>query len=199
MNGISTLEKDQYGIPILPDFAELLTEVDKDGNTSQKRLSLLSQNTETDTPDFDGQAFALWSTIMNGPTSPSKSNNNEQKKTDAPSNGQLQFDYIEPKRKVRLEEFMTAFLGFSLFDIADVWAPLTDANGVTSLYNVFAANSEETDQDSNVVFFKTISKTTVIQPWSGAVGRAHSTGTAVWSTNMVSVCFCTFVLHHLRL
>ena len=98
--------------------------------------------------------------------------------------------YVEEKRRVRLEEFVTAFLGFSTFEIADVWAPVTDASGMTTLHNVFTVNSEQTDGLRNVALFRSFSKSTIIKPWSGAVGRAHSTGTPVWSTNPVRSIFC---------
>lgn len=166
----------------MPDFAELLTtDAGTNNNSTQKRLSFLADNNETN-DDFDNSTFGLWSTIMNGPTKkrsePPLQQNNDP-------GFQHKINYLEPDRRVRLEEFVTAFLGFSLFDIADVWTPIYDANGVVSLHNVLTANSEQTDAFSNVQYFKNVSNNTYIKPWSGAVGRAYSTGNPVWSTNSV--------------
>lgn len=112
-------------------------------------------------------------------------NNSNAKGGEIAQQEEFQLRYVDEKRRVRLEEFVTAFLGFSTFAIADVWTPVTDASGMTTLHNVFTANSEEMDGVQNIALFKSFSKSTIIKPWSGAVGRAHSTGTPVWSANPV--------------
>jgi hypothetical protein len=46
---------------------------------------------------------------------------------------------------------------------------------------VFSLTSNENNTSIN--FFKTCSNNTIIKGWSGAVGRAFSSGSPVWSTN----------------
>ena len=96
-----------------------------------------------------------------------------------------QIDFISPERQERLEEFVSAFLGLSVFDLADVWVPTTADDGSTSIHNVFAVASSETSSSSAVINFRNLSRRTIIKGWSGAVGRAQCSGNAVWSTNQV--------------
>jgi hypothetical protein len=92
---------------------------------------------------------------------------------------------LDEKRKEQLEEFCSAFLGMSVFDIADVWIPagpehpdcLSHVISITSCSNQSNALSE----------FKRVSGYTLIKFWSGAVGRAYSSGNPVWSCNPVSL------------
>ncbi len=109
---------------------------------------------------------------------------------------------IQPQRQERLEEFVSAFLGLSVFDLADVWVPITadvDGSVCTLLHNVFCISSTDTVNDDNssgdiggssggvtpITHFKHVSRNTVIKGWAGAVGRAQCSGNAVWSTNPV--------------
>lgn len=109
---------------------------------------------------------------------------------------------IQPERQERLEEFVSAFLGLSVFDLADVWVPITadvDGSVCTLLHNVFCVSSTDTVNDDNssggiggssggvtpITHFKHVSRNTVIKGWAGAVGRAQCSGNAVWSTNPV--------------
>jgi len=184
LNELALLPKDQYGIPILPEFAELNTDGSnrRDVDTSSSISDDVGAANE-----FDSATYGLWSTIMN---SPQKINSQIPHDVagishfDGEQSNLQQVEYIQPERKERLEEFVSAFLGLSVFDIADVWVPISvDANGSILLHNVFAISSNES---SSVTYFKNISRQTIIKGWSGAVGRAQCSGNPVWSTNPVS-------------
>ena len=98
---------------------------------------------------------------------------------------------LDPKRKDQLEEFCTAFLGMSIFDIADVWIPAGPEHPgcLSHVTTVTSSNSSNAITD-----FKRVSGFTLIEFWSGAVGRAFSSGNPVWSCNPVCVFFVIFVL-----
>ncbi len=183
------LPKDQYGIPILPEFAELNTNTDhRSSGTSSPASDDLGEANE-----FDTATYGLWSTIMN---SPDPRNGEFNVSTSSPPILQQSLrnhEFMRPERKNRLEEFTSAFLGLSVFDLADVWVPVTGVNGSVTLHNVFAVSSS-TSVSSGVSYFKNLSKNTVIKGWSGAVGRAQCTGNPVWSINQVRL-LCRKVLH----
>lgn len=87
------------------------------------------------------------------------------------------------KRKERLEEFCSAFLGMSVFDIADVWIPAGPEHPDCLSHVVSITSSNQSNAISD---FKRVSGYTLIKYWSGAVGRAYSSGNPVWSCNPVS-------------
>jgi hypothetical protein len=91
---------------------------------------------------------------------------------------------IDPKRKEQLEEFCTAFLGMSVFDIADVWIPAGPEHP-DCLSHVVTVTSCSNNQSNAISDFKRVSGYTLIKFWSGAVGRAFSSGNPVWSCNPV--------------
>ena len=89
---------------------------------------------------------------------------------------------LDTRRKDQLEEFCTAFLGMSVFDIADVWIPAGPAHP-GCLSHVTTVTSS--NQSNAITDFKRVSGFTLIEFWSGAVGRAFSSGSPVWSCNPV--------------
>eukprot|EP00551_Chaetoceros_affinis_P004800 CAMPEP_0203665168 /NCGR_PEP_ID=MMETSP0090-20130426/2422_1 /ASSEMBLY_ACC=CAM_ASM_001088 /TAXON_ID=426623 /ORGANISM="Chaetoceros affinis, Strain CCMP159" /LENGTH=906 /DNA_ID=CAMNT_0050528637 /DNA_START=96 /DNA_END=2817 /DNA_ORIENTATION=- len=187
----SLLQKDQYGIPILPEFAELNT------GTDQRSSGASSPSSEDlgEANEFDAATYGLWSTIMNstkiaepvGPSSVDRNGNGNINVSSVPFLQQQMFsnhEFMQPERKNRLEEFASAFLGLSVFDLADVWVPVNDANnGSTTLHNIFAVSSHSSRLSNGVSYFKNLSRNTVVKGWCGAVGRAQCTGNPVWSTN----------------
>jgi hypothetical protein len=87
----------------------------------------------------------------------------------------------ESPRKERLVEFLMAFLGMSVFDLADVWVPLAGKAALRHVVTVTANNGLPIS--TTLAQFKRTSETTLIPYWTGAVGRAFSTGNPVWSSN----------------
>jgi hypothetical protein len=89
---------------------------------------------------------------------------------------------VSGSRKVRLEEFCQAFLGMSVFDIADVWIPADSKIYPDCIQHVTSvlANNE---QNEVLHEFNTRSSDVLIKFWTGAVGRAFSSGNPVWSAN----------------
>jgi hypothetical protein len=98
-------------------------------------------------------------------------------------------------RKLRLEEFCSAFLGMSVFDLADVWVPAGDdyPDSLRHVMSITSANMMLTHHLSNkssnpnaappLNHFRTVSESTLIKCWAGAVGTAFSSGNPVWSAN----------------
>lgn len=192
LHELALLPKDQYGIPILPEFAVLNTDDEK------RRLGVSSHPSEemSDANEFDSATFGLWSTIMNSPKINGQPTTKQDVSITTFSLSQqapvpTQIDFMNSERQQRLEEFVSAFLGLSVFDLADVWVPVTAADGSTSIHNVFAVASSETSSSSAVINFRNLSKRTIIKGWSGAVGRAQCSGHAVWSTNQDIITDCS--------
>eukprot|EP00816_Leptocylindrus_hargravesii_P011030 CAMPEP_0196823004 /NCGR_PEP_ID=MMETSP1362-20130617/85680_1 /TAXON_ID=163516 /ORGANISM="Leptocylindrus danicus, Strain CCMP1856" /LENGTH=1194 /DNA_ID=CAMNT_0042202721 /DNA_START=298 /DNA_END=3883 /DNA_ORIENTATION=+ len=91
---------------------------------------------------------------------------------------------ITKAKKDRLEEFAQAFLGMSVFDIADIWMPFdetTDKNDVMLLNHVSSMTNDPKNED--FIAFRQFSVGSTVKMWSGAVGRAFASGNPVWSRN----------------
>ena len=90
---------------------------------------------------------------------------------------------MEERRRYRLQEFLTAFLGMSVFDVADVWIPSTGGGEGDhgSLFHVTSVSTTDTNEGLN--YFKRTSGDSTIKIWSGAVGRAFGSANPVWTTN----------------
>lgn len=83
-------------------------------------------------------------------------------------------------RKLRLEEFCEAFLGMSVFDAADVWVAADDyPDCIQNVMSILAPN----DRNESLREFNNRSSDVLIKFWTGAVGRAYSSGNPVWSAN----------------
>jgi hypothetical protein len=184
---LAAAPKDCFGIPMLPSFAELggnpLSEGEGNANTSFSDV-------------FDEASYGVWSTIMEtidpdlndaqttemGAVNSGQLGNLEYNMTEAPYYA-VDKPLMAIERKERLEEFTSAFLDVSVFDAADVWVPAPGQSGY--LGNVTSITSTESNQSLNE--FKRMSESILIKYWSGAVGRAFSSGNPVWSANPVSL------------
>ena len=132
---------------------------------------------------FDQATYGLWSTIMENLDVSAAIEQVPDDATSAAAAITSQSDtlYVNPERMERLEEFSSAFLSMSVFDAADFWTPSMCADGSTNLHLVFSLTSNDCNTSLN--YFKIASANCVIKGWSGAVGRAFSSGSPVWSTN----------------
>lgn len=88
---------------------------------------------------------------------------------------------ITKGKKLRLEEFAQAFLGMSVFDIADIWMPGEIVENDMLLKHVSSMTNDHKNED--FVAFRQFSSTASVKMWSGAVGRAFASGNPVWSRN----------------
>jgi len=137
---------------------------------------------------FDQATYGLWSTIMENPaiTAGIEQIPDEAVSAAADIVTQRQTLLLHPERRERLEEFSSAFLAMSVFDIADFWVPsMSSTDNSPNLHHVFSLSSDENNSSLN--YFKSASRSTIIKGWSGAVGRAFCSGNPVWSADMVSV------------
>lgn len=176
---LEDFSSDFYGIPLLPPFAEL-----ESGEKQKIDGSSISDSDDGAAANaFDQATFGLWSTIMENPEITSAIEQVPEDTTSAAAAIASQSDalYIYPERQERLEEFSSAFLAMSVFDAADFWMPSICSDGSTNLHHVFSLTSNENNASIN--FFKICSNNVIIKGWSGAVGRAFSSGSPVWSTN----------------
>ena len=199
---LAAAPKDCFGIPMLPSFAEL-GGPGVGGNASSENSQLSDA--------FDEASYGVWSTIMEnieqsdvGPLFDSGNQQNPNSMhmaSDSMSgNGDGNPDMsaqsnifsgpvrttkkisMSKARKERLEEFAGAFLNVSVFDVADVWIPLDGQ--LDYLSHVISVSSTHTNESLNS--FMEASENILIKYWSGAVGRAFSSGNPVWSANPVS-------------
>lgn len=173
--------KDTFGIPMLPTFAE---------------IGVISPDGEADLEIFDEASYGIWTTIMDtlnddnldvsfGNAMEFGTNSNPTKQNDTSALSELQVCFTDPaamseSRKVRLEEFCSAFLDMSVFDLADVWVPV-GADYPDCLRHVTSVTSS--DQNALLDGFRSASACTLIKYWTGAIGRAFSSGNPVWSAN----------------
>ncbi|KAL3904912.1 MAG: hypothetical protein SGILL_009888, partial [Bacillariaceae sp.] len=181
---LQSAPRDCFGIPMLPAAAEL-------GSSTPKRSEEFG---ETVTDAFDEASYGVWSTIMQtldqplvdesassiAPVDPSASVPPSDIST-VSSNAVTTFStpFMALERQERLEEFASAFLGVSVFDLAEVWLPL--GNGADALGLVTSVTSDKDNASLNEVTNE--SKKLAIKYWSGAIGRAFSSGNPVWSHN----------------
>lgn len=142
---------------------------------------------------FDEASFGIWSTVMGtlegGVASESNSaaELSSQSPITVPGGSPSRSDVSDPTKPImvphkrdRLEEFAAAFLGMSVFDVADIWIP-QEGKSVSSLFHVASVTSTHSNEALN--HFIIASQETKIEPWSGAVGRAYASGNPVWSAN----------------
>mmetsp|Transcript_16660 Transcript_16660/g.47808 ORF Transcript_16660/g.47808 Transcript_16660/m.47808 type:complete len:1149 (-) Transcript_16660:246-3692(-) len=217
--------RDQYGIPMLPSFAELgsspnssiygaRTGIDGGNDAASsggggggvRPLSPVAEDA------FDEASYGVWSTVMGSPPtasstaakaagryggvaamagtgfmglSPSKVGAGDTTRATQGTNSssstlEMGTPMLQERRKYRLEAFLSAFLGMSVFDAADVWIP--GGGGVGgSLVHVTSVSTTDTNEGLN--YFKRVSESSTIKIWSGAVGRAFGSANPVWTTN----------------
>jgi len=173
-SGLIQFSSDFFGIPLLDPFVD-----GGDGGSASGSDDGAAANA------FDHASYGLWSTIMENPAINSAI---EQIPDEATSIAAAiittalpETPNIHPERKERLEEFSSAFLNMSVFDVADFWLPSARTDGAPNLHHVFSLSSDDTN--TSLDYFKIASNNTTISAWAGAVGRAFCSGSAVWSTN----------------
>ena len=185
INDLQCAPKDPFGIPMLPTSCEMATLDDHNA--------------------FDEASYGVWSTIMNserhhagGSAKTSgvrtDSNNAASQRGNLASaladdrNDMLNADKIH-LIKGRLEEFAHAFLGMSVFDLADAWtlAPAlptlvssNDGGTPRQLKCLFSVAATEKNPDIN--YLRELSGQTYINVGDGAVGKAFSSGYPVWNS-----------------
>ena len=176
--------KDTFGIPMLPSFAEL-------GNGKA--------DTDGAEDAFDEATYGIWTTIMENNEDPLDNlvvdadvSATDTKQATISASSLHQFASIittppplKESRKHRLVEFCMAFLGMSVFDLADVWVP-SDVNSPypsDTLSHLVTVTSSDSTENTGLAKFQQASERTLIKFWNGAVGRAFCTGNPVWSSN----------------
>ena len=183
-HNLESAPRDCFGIPMLPAIAEL-------GNSRRAELQGDAINDA-----FDEASYGVWSTIMQTLDSDSTLLTEQQETLASidglnnsfgnPANFQLsapEKPLMNIERQERLEEFASAFLDVSIFDLAEVWVPAGKNSDCLCL------NSSVKSIDNNPFLdeFSRESEKTLIKYWSGAVGRAYSSGNPVWSFKQVSL------------
>jgi len=168
---LESAPRDCFGIPMLPAVAEL---------GSSRRASLQS---DAINDAFDEASYGVWSTIMQNLDETDSTLLTEQQETKASLNGNSteivanQKPIIDIDRQERLEEFSSAFLDVSIFDLAEVWMPV----GQNSDCLCLNSSVKSIDNNKSLDEFSRESERMLIKYWSGAVGRAYSSGNPVWS------------------
>ena len=163
---LTSAPKDTFGIPMLPGLDDIGLDEAADA--------------------FDEATYGIWATIMD-PNSVEDFQTTELSWADsgqdstcslsAPTTNRVQLPEL---RRERLEEFCHAFIGMSVFDLADVWVPAGDSYPDLLQHVMSVANIINNDSIRN--FFQS-SERTLVQSWSGAIGRAYASGNPVWSTS----------------
>jgi hypothetical protein len=177
--------RDCFGIPMLPKVAEL--------GSSQGNRSEVHGDSVLDA--FDEASYGVWSTIMQTYDEPYEFEDNapgrqngtliEDSKESFALATTMSKPCLETERQERLQEFASAFLDVSVFDLAEVWLPIGQESSLLSMVtSVTSSNSTNATLNE----FTRQSQQTLIEFWSGAVGRAHSSGNPVWSYNKVRRC-----------
>lgn len=139
-------------------------------------LLLLNSN---ETNNFDETSYAVWNTIMDMSTTEQNTSSNFSSTAMPKSNGDTSATMssshptMPQHQRDRLEEFITAFLGMSVFDAADIWIPGASSD---SVYHVSSLISNDSLQA-----FRCASEGIQIKAWNGAVGRAYASVQPVWS------------------
>lgn len=178
--------RDCFGIPMLPAVAEL--------GSSQGNRSEIHGDTVLDA--FDEASYGVWSTIMqtyDEPNALDEAPSGYEDHTQMPSFNEsntmtllspqymINKPYMAAERQDRLQEFSSAFLDVSVFDLAEVWLPIGQGSDFLGLVTSVMSS----DNNSNLNEFTRQSEKIPIKFWSGAVGRAYSSGNPVWSFNKV--------------
>lgn len=174
---------------MLPSFAELGGSTSRDDDAKNSPSPLCDP--------FDEASFGIWATIMDNPDEATHATTEEESRSLVKSGQQTRDEngvpMIEPfvdkpvmsvHRRERLEEFCSAFLEMSLFDVSDVWMPIEGAPYGT-LGHVTSNTCSSSDANSALNDFTLVSQYSQIKIWSGAVGRAFASGNPVWSANYV--------------
>ncbi|KAL3822247.1 hypothetical protein ACHAXA_005880 [Cyclostephanos tholiformis] len=197
INDLRNAPKDDWGIPILPDSSTNSVELATGNGAPQcKRQHALSLGSSFDdvienaiSDAFDDASYGVWSTIMDSAVPSSDDSNktpivNNSGKTKVSENA---IDDEMHSIRERLEEFATAFLGMSVFDVADAWTASSlsygsssNSNGDPTLNCLFTVAATNSNNEINDLMH--VSWDAMIGAFDGAVGRAFSSGYPVWSS-----------------
>ena len=177
--------KDCFGIPMLPSMSEIGGNNDGLGDVHGSGGS----------DAFDEASYGVWSTIMENIDQPTTNSVSDQHTTEHHTYNTFQATVADDasipvyatntpemakERKDRLEEFASAFLEVSVFDVAEVWIPI-GGDYLGQVTSIISTGSNESLKE-----FQRLGEKILIKYWSGAVGRAFSSGNPVWSANRVS-------------
>ncbi len=189
---LTNAPKDCFGIPMLPSVTLL------DGSDPLSSLDA-----------FDEASYGVWSTIMDNADLPVvggdllETNETSYNQFNPTSVGPIHETStpvyasskptMDKERLDRLEEFASAFLDVSVFDFAEVWVPVDDHSD--HLGQVASIISTDSQTNQTLQDFERMSSTILVRFWSGAVGRAFSSGNPVWSANPVGSPCHTSCLH----
>jgi len=189
INDLRNAPKDDFGIPMLPAAVESHLGVGNTQNPDMDNLLI--------TDAFDEASYGVWSTIMN-----SASGRTIRTSTTIASK-------MEVIRE-RLEEFLCAFLGMSVFDVGDAWVfSSADNDGdegdatvveraTIAFGDMMTVNDDKrktlkclftvaaTESNAGINELRLVSENSSIQIGDGAVGQAFSSGYPVWSSEKVS-------------
>jgi len=182
---LESAPRDCFGIPMLPAVAEL-------GNSRRAELQ-----SDTINDAFDEASYGVWSTIMQTLDQTDSTLLMEEQESRASADGNNRplctsvnnqictndKPFMTIERQERLEEFASAFLDVSIFDLAEVWVPTgqnSDSLGLNS-------SIKSIDNNTSLDEFARESEKILIKFWSGAVGRAYSSGNPVWSFKKASI------------
>ena len=179
---LANAPKDCFGIPMLPSVTFL------DGGDHV-----------SGTEAFDEASYGVWSTIMDnadlslaGPDLLEQNGMSSTQFNDQPTGPihdspgpiyAINKPTMEKERRDRLEEFAAAFLDVSVFDFAEVWIPIGEQ--ADHLGQVTSVISSDSRSNQALQDFVATSEKILVKYWSGAVGRAFSSGNPVWSANQV--------------
>ena len=183
---LANAPKDCFGIPMLPS----VTMLEGNGNGHENLAG---------TEVFDEASYGVWSTIMENADQQVLGSDlldtddanlkmlsgiygTQEQETTSPIYA-INRPTMEKERLDRLEEFAAAFLDVSVFDYAEVWVPIGEQAGY--LGQVTSIVSSDSKLNHSLLEFEEASEKMLIKFWSGAVGRAFSSGNPVWSTNQV--------------
>lgn len=180
--------RDCFGIPMLPSVAI------PDNATSD-----IYQGAPT-SDAFDEASYGVWSTIMENDGQATDADGLLNELSGFPSNDDapvplaptsestvpvyaINKPSMEKERKDQLEEFAAAFLDVSVFDFAEVWVPIGEQ--ADHLGQVTSLISTDSKNNLSLQEFQRSGEKILVKYWSGAVGRAFSSGNPVWSANQV--------------
>lgn len=175
---------DAYGIPVLPSTPN------RDRGGSIFRGDAID---DAITDAFDEASYGVWSTIMNTSTQQQQPQQQSAPPPPAPQSQLISATVASNLHLIqeRLEEFAMAFLGMSVFDVADAWMVKKDGDGGGNgrvLDCLFTATATETNPGINAL--RDVNGKALIDVGNGAVGKAFSSGYPVWSSDKVRVFCC---------
>ena len=217
-NDVRKAPKDDWGIPMLPTETDVkrkhtLTISTANTNPTSAPFSSPSptpttySNNYLDAIDdvitdaFDDASYGVWSTIMNSSGMSATSDADEERSCSSSNRrgnnvgtsiSTSSASIFGNSKFARLEEFAAAFLGMSVFDVADVWTmggnsqQHEDGTGNVAtnhpmhLECLFTVAATNTNPQINAL--RSASMNASIEVADGVVGRAYNSGCSVWSS-----------------